>query len=88
MAPILLLMLARDTIFSLQLTFVPALVVTDGGPPLYSTTYVPLFVYRNAFEYLRYGYAASATVTMFVLTGLIVWIQWRIVRRWRKGFAI
>ena len=88
MAPILLLLLARDTIFSLQLTFVPALVVTDGGPPLYSTTYVPLFVYRNAFEYLRYGYAASATVTMFLLTGLIVWIQWRIVRRWRKGFAI
>jgi multiple sugar transport system permease protein len=88
MAPILLLLLARDTIFSLQLTFVPALVVTDGGPPLYSTTYVPLFVYRNAFEYLRYGYAASATVTMFLLTGLIVWIQWRIVRRWRKGFTI
>lgn len=88
MAPILLLLLARDTIFSLQLTFVPALVVTDGGPPLYSTTYVPLFVYRNAFEYLRYGYAASATLTMFLLTALIVWIQWRIVRRWRKGFAV
>ena len=88
MAPILLLLLARDTIFSLQLTFVPALVVTEGGPPLYSTTYVPLFVYRNAFEYLRYGYAASATVTMFLLTALIVWIQWRIVRRWRKGFAV
>jgi multiple sugar transport system permease protein len=87
MAPILLLLLARDTIFSLQLTFVPALVVTEGGPPLYSTTYVPLFVYRNAFEYLRYGYAASATLTMFLLTALIVWIQWRIVRRWRKGFA-
>ena len=88
MAPVLLLLLARDTIFSLQLTFVPALIVTEGGPPLYSTTYVPLFVYRNAFEYLRYGYAASATLTMFVLTALIVWIQWRIVRRWRKGFAV
>lgn len=88
MAPILLLLLARDTIFSLQLTFVPALVVTEGGPPPYSTTYVPLFVYRNAFEYLRYGYAASATVTMFLLTAGIVWLQWRIVRRWRKGFAV
>lgn len=88
MAPILLLLLARDTIFSLQLTFVPALVVTEGGPPPYSTTYVPLFVYRNAFEYLRYGYAASATVTMFLLTAAIVWLQWRIVRRWRKGFAV
>jgi multiple sugar transport system permease protein len=88
MAPILLLLLARDTIFSLQWTFVPALVVTEGGPPLYSTTYVPLFVYRNAFEYLRYGYAASATLVMFLLTALIVWVQWLIVRRWRKGFAV
>ena len=88
MAPILLLLLARDTIFSLQWTFVPALIVTEGGPPLYSTTYVPLFVYRNAFEYLRYGYAAGATLTMFVVTALIVWLQWRIVRRWRKGFAV
>jgi multiple sugar transport system permease protein len=88
MAPVLLLLLARDTIFSLQWTFVPALIVTEGGPPPYSTTYVPLFVYRNAFEYLRYGYAASATLAMFVLTALIVWLQWLIVKRWRKGFAL
>ena len=88
MAPILLLLLARDWIFSLQWTFVPALIVTEGGPPPYATTYVPLFVYRNAFEYLRYGYAASATLVMFLLTALIVWLQWRIVRRWRKGFAV
>jgi multiple sugar transport system permease protein len=87
MAPILLLLLARDTIFSLQATFVPALVVTDGGPPPYSTTYVPLFVYRNAFEYLRYGYAAAATLIMFALTALIVFAQWRIVRRWRAGLS-
>ena len=88
MAPILLLLFARDTIFSLQWTFVPALVVTEGGPPEFSTTYVPLFVYRNAFEFLRYGYASAATLVMLVLTALIVWLQWRIVRRWRKGFAI
>ena len=88
MAPILLLLLARDTIFSLQWTFIPALIVTDGGPPPYATTYVPLFVYSNAFEYLRYGYAAAATLTMFLVTALIIWLQWRIVRRWRKGFAV
>jgi multiple sugar transport system permease protein len=88
MAPILLLLFARDTIFSLQWTFIPALIVTEGGPPPYATTYVPLFVYRNAFEYLRYGYAASATLVMFLLTALIVWLQWRIIRRWRKGFVV
>jgi multiple sugar transport system permease protein len=86
MAPVLVLLLARDTIFSLHATFVPALVVTEGGPPLYSTTYVPLFVYRNAFEYLRYGYAAAATLSMLVITALIVLVQWWIVRRWRRSF--
>ena len=83
MAPILVLLLARDTILSLQTTFVPALVVTQGGPPLYSTTYLPLFVYRNAFEYLRYGYAAAATVMMFVLTAVIVAFQFWFLRRLR-----
>jgi hypothetical protein len=47
-----------------------------------------LFVYRNAFEYLRYGYASAATVVMFALTALIVLAQWRIVRRWRLRFAV
>ena len=88
MTPVLLLLLARDTIFSFQATFVPALVVTEGGPPPYATTYVPLFVYRTAFEYLRYGYAAAATLTMFALTAAIVYVQWRIIRRWRRAFVV
>jgi multiple sugar transport system permease protein len=88
MAPTLLLLLFRDTIFSFQASFVPALIVTDGGPPPYATTYLPLFIYRNAFEYLRYGYAAAATLVMFVVTAVIVVIQYRIVRRWRKAFIV
>ena len=88
MAPTLLLLLFRDTIFSFQASFVPALIVTDGGPPPYATTYLPLFIYRNAFEYLRYGYAAAATLVMFVVTAVIVIIQYRIVRRWRKAFIV
>ena len=66
----------------------PALIVTGGGPPPYATTYLPLFVYRNAFEYLRYGYAAAATLAMFVVTGVVVYLQWRIVRRWRRTFVV
>jgi multiple sugar transport system permease protein len=88
MAPTLLLLLFRDTIFSFQASFVPALIMTNGGPPPYATTYLPLFIYRNAFEYLRYGYAAAATVTMFLVTGLIVFIQYRIVKRWRHAFMV
>jgi multiple sugar transport system permease protein len=88
MAPTLLLLLFRDTIFSFQANFVPALLVTEGGPPPYATTYLPLFVYQNAFEYLRYGYAAAATLAMFVVTAAIVYIQYRIVRRWRHAFVV
>lgn len=88
MAPTLLLLMFRDTIFSFQANFVPALLVTEGGPQPYATTYLPLFVYRNAFEYLRYGYAAAATLTMFAITALIIYIQYRIVKRWRHSFAV
>ena len=86
MAPLLGLLLLRDTILSFQISFVPALVVTDGGPPPYSTTYLSLFVYRNAFEYLRYGYAAGATLIMLLLTVVAVAIQWRLIRRYRHFY--
>jgi multiple sugar transport system permease protein len=76
------LALLRGWILSFQLNFVPALIVTDGGPPPYATTYLPLFVYRTGFEYLRYGYAAAATLVMLVLTVVVVLLQWRIFRRW------
>ncbi|WP_344173555.1 sugar ABC transporter permease [Pilimelia columellifera] len=82
-APVLALLTLRDTIGSLQVSFVPALIVTDGGPPQYATTYLSYFVYRNAFEYLRYGYAAAATVLMLLLTVAAVVAQWRLLRRMR-----
>ncbi|MEV6489231.1 sugar ABC transporter permease [Actinoplanes sp. NPDC051633] len=88
MAPVLGLLLIRDLIQSLQFSFVPALVVTDGGPPPYATTYVPLFIYRTSFEYLRYGYAAAATLIMLVLTVAAVTVQWRLLRRYRDLYDV
>ena len=88
MAPTLLLLMFRDTIFSFQANFVPALIVTGGGPPPFETTYLPLFIYRNGFEYLRYGYASAATIVMFAMTALIVYLQYRIVKRWRHAFVV
>lgn len=88
MAPVLGLLLLRDTIVSFQISFVPALVVTDGGPPPYATTYLSLFVYRNAFEYLRYGYAAAATLVLLLLTVAAVAVQWRLITRYRRLYGI
>ena len=72
MAPVLVLLLLRDTILSLQFTFVPALVVTDGGPPPYATTYLPLFVYRNALRVPALRLRRGGDVVMLLLTVAIV----------------
>ncbi len=82
MAPILALLALRDVVLALQVGFVPALVVTDGGPR-YATTFLPLLVYRTAFRYFRLGYASALTVMLFLITGVIVWVQYRLARRWQ-----
>lgn len=82
MAPVMALLALRDIILSLQVSFVPALIVTGGGPR-YATTYLPLYVYRTAFTYFRFGYAAALSLSMFVLTALVVYVQYRLARRYR-----
>jgi len=86
MLPVIVLLALRDVVLSLQINLIPALVVTDGGPPDHATTYLGLFVYRNAFEYLRYGYAAAATAVLLLLTAAIVAVQLALVARWRERF--
>ena len=82
MSPTLALLACRDVALSLQFAFVPALLVTGGGPDR-ATTFLPLLVYRNAFENGRYGYAAAITVVAFALTLAIVATQLRVLRRGR-----
>ena len=82
MAPVLVLLTLRDVILALQLNFVPALLMTDGGPRQV-TTFLPIYVYRQAFRYFRLGYASAVTLTMFVFTGLAIFVLYRMSRRWR-----
>lgn len=84
MAPIIWLLALRDVVLSFQVNFVPALLITDGGPD-YATTFLPLYAYRAAFRYFRLGYASAMTLTMFVMTALIIFVQYRVVRRWRPA---
>jgi multiple sugar transport system permease protein len=83
LGPTLLLLVLRDTILSFQSSFVPAVVITDGGPPEYATTFLPLYVYRTGFQYLRFGTAAAATVVMLAMTAGLVALQYLVLRRWR-----
>ncbi len=87
MAPTLSLLAIRDLAFSLQVSFIPAYILTDGGPDR-ATLFLPLYAFDVGFEQLQYGYAAAMTLTMFLITGLLVLVQLRLVRRWRFGAAV
>lgn len=82
--PTLALLAARDVVVSLQATFVPALVITQGGPR-YATTFLPLYIYQNGFEYLRVGYASAMTWVMFLVTAAMVGAQLWVLRGWRAS---
>lgn len=81
--PTLVFLAARDVAWSFQATFVPALVIIKGGPN-FATLFLPLYIYQNGFEYLRFGYASAMTLAMFVLTALMVGAQVLVLRLWRR----
>ncbi len=82
--PALLFLACRDAALTLQTTFVPGMIVTNGGPN-FATTFLPLLVYQNGFEYLRFGYAAAQTVVMLALTLLMMAVQIVLLRRWVRA---
>jgi len=84
LAPFLLLLAIRSTIWSFQANFVAAVIVTRGGP-YYATSYLPYWIYLNAAEYQRFGYAAAMMLVMLVATGLIVALQVGASQRWRAA---
>jgi multiple sugar transport system permease protein len=86
LAPVLALLAARDVALSFQAGFVPALIVTDGGP-IYATTFLPLHTYRTAFEFLRFGEAAAMTVVMFAITAATIGAMLLALRRWRVAVS-
>jgi len=80
MAPTLALLAVRDAALTLQVSFTPAYLLTDGGPDR-ATLFLPLLVYDVGFEQLRYGYGAAMTVSLFALTLALVGVAWWLVRR-------
>lgn len=84
--PRLLLLTARDIIITLQANFVPSLIVTKGGPG-YATLFLPLYTYFLAFDDFRFGYAAAVVWTMYVITLLVIGLQYFLGKRWQHTDA-
>lgn len=61
--------------------FAPALIMTKGGPAD-STLFMVLYIYRNAFEYSKLGYAAALSWVLFFVIIVLTFIQFRLSGRW------
>lgn len=82
LTPWLLLLTIRDVILSFQSTFTPAFIMTRGGP-YYSTLFLPLLIYEEAFDRLRFGQGAAMMLLMFLVTlGLILLVYYVFEEGW------
>lgn len=78
MSPVLIFVVVADTVINFLL-FVPVYVMTQGGPAE-ATTLLMFEVYRNAFVYTRFGYAAAISTALLVVIAVAVSIQMRFLR--------
>src|SRR5258705_1793036 len=66
--------------FGLQV-FAPAYIMTDGGP-LNSTMFTALYIYKNAFEYSRVGFAATVSGILFAMNATLAIITFWSSKYW------
>ena len=59
--------------------FIPAYVMTSGGPE-HATTFYSLYTYQNAFEDFKFGYASSMAWILFLIIVVLTFLAF-------KGFA-
>lgn len=60
-------------------------VMTRGGPAGATTTLV-YYVFQNAFEWFKMGYAATASLILFVIILVITLVQWHFAKTWVYEF--
>ncbi len=78
LSPTLLFVVVADTVINFLL-FVPVYVMTQGGPSE-ATTLLMFEVYRNAFVYTRFGYAAAISTALLLVIAVAVSVQMRFLR--------
>lgn len=62
-------------------TFIPALIMTDGGPQN-ATLFAVLHIYRQAFQFFNMGYAAALAWELFVIIVGFTIAQFTISQKW------
>ena len=80
LTPIIFFNLIVQIIFAFQ-QFTTAFVITGGGP-LRATYLYALFLYQNAFEFLRMGYASALSWILFIIIMSFTLLIFRSSRYW------
>lgn len=86
MSPVIFFNIITGLIASLQ-AYVLILIMTQGsgasaGGPENSTLVIGLYIYKTAFQYFDFGYAAALSWALFVFIMIITLIQFVLGRRW------
>jgi multiple sugar transport system permease protein len=80
MSPVILFNLIIGIIDSFQI-FTPSLIITNGGPDN-ASLFFGLFLYQNAFRYLKMGYASALAWLMFVIIVALTALVFRTTGKW------
>lgn len=82
MTPVIFFTLILGIIGTFQI-FSQIFVLTDGmGGPQNSTLVYVMYLYRNAFNFFRMGYASAMAWILFVLIVVLTWAQFKWASRW------
>ena len=76
--PIIMVLLLLSIIGNLQV-FTQPYIMTAGGPVFATLTGV-LYIFNNAFRYLRFGYADALAIMLFLILAVLV-----VVQRWLEA---
>lgn len=79
-SPTTFFVLITNTIGAIQ-GFDQFYIMTRGGPSGATTTLV-YYIFQNAFEWFKMGYAATVALMLFVIVLILTLIQWRLASRW------
>ena len=79
-SPVMLYTLIMSLIWGFQ-DFTMPMLLTGGGPNQ-ATEFYALYLYRNAFEFLRMGKAAALAWILFVIILLFTYVIFKATDRW------
>jgi multiple sugar transport system permease protein len=80
LTPIFFFLTITQFISSFQV-FGSIFVLTHGGPANATNVY-SYYVFQNAFQFSKMGYAAALAWLLFLIIGTITIVQWRLQKRW------